>query len=238
MIVLENCILRNALGYYTRIQDDDKKLDAAIYSMQKLTDADIKCITMTIKDDCRASGQITRKTTIHDFLTSNDSRRITDKDYDVIHYSKYVHNTGQTSFILSIGETPEHFCFFRARTEFPNAEFVVYGDWGCRHNIVNGWHVYTLTGLSKSKFVMISSETELLSDEIYMVMQAYLGEYPKMDTKGEMTVERMNSNIEKLANVQWSHNEVHLPAVQSLCDGSALLEITVLNDRNYSLAET
>lgn len=237
MIVLENCILKNVSGFYTRLQDEDKKLEAAVYSKQRLTDGDVKCITMTIEEDYFAGSGITRKSTIHDLLTAGDATRKADSDFNVLHYSRYIHSNGKTSFTLAIGGSPEYFSFLQARTEFPNAEFIVYGEWGCNTRRVNGWQNYTLTGLSKMKFVMISSQKELTSDELYMVTQAYLGEYPKLDADGAMTVDKMNANIRKLADVKWTHEEVHLPVVQSVCDGSALLEIVVSNDRNYLLAE-
>ena len=236
MVVLSNCILRNVDGFYSRLQDDARKIDIAVFHVKRLTDEDLKVISWAIEEDVK-STELMHKATLQSLLTSGHEERIADPDYIVVHYSRYNHETGRISFAISLGKEPEYFSFSRARTEFPNVELTVYGEWGCQYRKVNDWNIYTLTNLSKSKFVMISSETELFSDEIYMVVRGYLGDAEKISDCNEISVETINANIAKLADVAWTHDEVNLPTVTAMHDGSALLEIVVLNNRNYFLAE-
>ncbi len=260
MIVLPNCILKNVQGYFSRIQDEDGKNDISIYHTKDLSDKEIEAISRIVFGDSE-KPELTRKIAVHQALVKASHSRSKDRDpiasdYVVMYYSRYMHDSGQMSFVLTIGDNPEYFNLPRGRAEFPNMEYMVYGAWKCSSKEVDGWYIYTLAGLCKTRFIILACKTELLPDEIYMVIEGYLqsvaskrsdGDANTTDvsidganindaTASDVTANDVNAAIAEIAQVSVRDDMINLPRVESVNNGSALLEIIASNNRNFILA--
>lgn len=235
MITLMNCILKNAGGRYSRLQDNEGQIDISVFHRDSFSEKNLKVIWRVAMSET-GTAWLSRKSSLQQALEDDDPNGAEEVNFTVTHYSKYLHDSGRTSFMICLGEKPEYFGFLRARAEFLHAEEIVKDNWGLQTRYEGDWTLYSLTKPPKTRFAIIACNTKLTTEEIFIIIQGYLTSM-KDPCSNEVMIERVNAAISRMAKVNWEDEKVNLPEAQSIHDGSALLEIVVANDRNYFLAE-
>lgn len=231
---LTNCLLKNTGGYYSRIQDEDNKVNVSIYHTRELSNQELGVIAKSAIADLDKERLVPRKV-IQNRLVSVCSKRYVGSEQSVTHYSKYRHASGQVSFTLALGEEPEYFCCARARAEFPEAPSIVDNEWKRGFRKALDWNINTLVDNSHYKFTMVACKSDLAPDELFMIVKGF--QNSTESNRDSVTVSELNQEIAKIAKVGWKDEKVNLPKAISIHNGKVLSEIIVTYSRNYFLAE-
>lgn len=235
MITLLNCVLKNTNGYYSSLQDEEMRFYVSIYHLQLLSTDLAEVIFGTVTNDFKRKT-LTYKSKLFHYLEAKGGKEAANRNFSVKHYSVFLHESKKVSAIICLGEDLSYYGLRQLRAEFPEAYFAVYKQWECAERRNGEWYLYNLIKLYRHRFTVVMCKNALPMGELYMIISAYKRLKSEKDDE-RVTAEKLNLAITEMAKVEATSWEIRLPWIESIQDGSALLEMVVSYNQNYFLAE-